>query len=221
MYFRQLISNFVRTLSGRQALPAVGLAALSFFSGPSPLQAGPCPPCSGDANECAYQCCLYQDCNSWNIISCTAWCSLGYAAAEIWEDGEDAPAIKSFTGQSQADCHGDNRIGVLPIPPVGSRNVTKRIEIGLLGVDKKFRASAEGIVGVVVEVAPKKEYMASGGRPRWEPLGRALFATDQGIWALDWNLAMYNAPEYVVRVVATRKNGRIQEARGLASSPTF
>jgi hypothetical protein len=91
----------------------------------------------------------------------------------------------------------------------------------LLSLDKKFRASAEDIVSVIAEVAPKRDYHASGERPRWEPAGKMHLATDAGVYVLDWDRTMYNAAEYVVRAVATRKNGPTQEARGLASSPAY
>ena len=221
MYSRQLFSQIFRALSVRRILPVAALLAL-VFSGTTPLQAGKCPPCSGDANECAFACCLYQDCNSWNIVSCTAWCSLGYAVAEVLEDGETAPAFKSFSGQSQADCRGENKIGAILIPPVNSRNTKKRLEVALLSTnDRKFLTTAEDVVGVVVEIARKQDYQASAGRPRWEPLGRASFSADAGAWVLDWNLAAYSANDYVVRAIATRKDGRVQEARGVAASVTY
>lgn len=221
MFIRQFVFRCVRTLSVRHVLPATGLAAFLFFAGPAQLQAGKCPPCSGDANECAYACCLFQDCESSSIIGCTAWCSLGYTVAKIFEDGDSAPAFKSFSGQARADCGGDNRVGAIVLPPVGLRNMSKRVEIGLLSMDRRFLTSAGDVTGVVVEIARKQDYQASGGRPRWEPLGRALMGSEAGVWVLDWNLATYSAEEYVLRAVATRKDGRVQEARALAASQRY
>jgi len=147
---------------------------------------------------------------------------LGYTVAKIFEDGEDAPAIKSFTGQTKAECGGENRIGAIVIPPVGSRNMTKRIEVGLLSVaDRKFKKQADDVTGVAIEVARRSDYLASGGRPRWDPLGRAILGTDSGVWVFDWNLSSFTAPEYVVRAVVTRKGGKVQEARGVAAAPAY
>ena len=192
------VSTVVLNLGRRHVLAPVALAALVLFAGPSQLQAERCPPCSGDPNECAFSCCLLQDCHSWNIISCTAYCYYGYLIATSFDDGDVGPAIKSFTG---------------------SRNTTKRIEIGMVSIsDRKFATTAEDVVGVVVEVVSKREYEASGAKPRWQPIGSATFDTRAGAWVLNWPLSAYTAAEYVVRAKATRKDGRVQEARGLALS---
>jgi hypothetical protein len=219
MFLLPFVSTVIRNLGRPHVLAPVALAALALFAGPSQLQAGGCPPCSGDPNECAFSCCLLQDCHTWNIISCTAYCYYGYLIATSFDEGDVGPAIKSFTGQRQADCHGDNKVGVIMLPPAGSRNTTKRIEIGMVSIrDRKFATTAEDVVGVVVEVVSKREYEASGAKPRWQPIGSATFDTRAGAWVLNWPLSAYTAAEYVVRAKATRKDGRVQEARGLALS---
>jgi hypothetical protein len=223
MSFRRLVSDFMRILAGRQALATAALAALVLLlAAPAPLQAGKCPPCSGEADECAFACCVYQDCGSPASPSCVGWCALGYLVSEIFEDGDTGPAFKSVPGQSQVECHGDNRVGVITLPPVGSRNTTKRLEIALVSIsDRKFLATPEDVVSVVVEVATKQEYETTGGKPRWSPIGSAAFDTRAGAWVLNWSLSAYNQPEYVVRAQATRRDGRAQQARGLAASATY
>ena len=221
MSLRRFVCTLIRTLNRQHVMAAVALAALALFAGPSKLQADGCPPCSGDANECAFSCCLLQDCHSWNIISCTAFCGYGYLIATSFDDGDVGPAIKSFTGQRQAECHGDNKVGVIVLPPLGSRNTAKRIEIGMVSIrDKMFSTTAGDVVGVVVEVVSKQDYEASGAKPRWQPVGSATFDTRAGSWVLNWPLSAYTAPEYVVRAKVTRKDGRVQEARGIALSET-
>ena len=202
------------------SLTAAALAVIALFAGPSRLQgAEECPPCSGDANECAFSCCLLQDCNSWNIISCTAFCGYGYLIATSFDDGAVGPAFKSFSGQRQAECQGDNKVGVIMLPPAGSRNTTKRLEIGMVSIgNRTFGTTAGDVVGVVVEVVSKQEYEASGAKPRWQPVGSATFDTRAGAWVLNWPLSAYIAPEYVVRAKVSRKDGRVQEARGIALS---
>lgn len=220
MSFRQFISCAGTRLSSRPALLTAILAALLLVGKPAPLQAGPCPPCSGDANECAWSCCVYQDCHSWNIMGCVAYCNLGYIMAKATESDGVAPAFKSFAGQTQAHCSGDNRIGAIDIPPAGLRNTKKRLEVGLLSlVDRQFLRTAGDVVSVMIETVRKDDYFASKGQPRWAPLGRAVFSPDAGVWVFDWNLAGHDANTYFLRALATRKDGRVIEARGIAASP--
>jgi len=220
MTFRKMLSDFARNLSGCHLLVPAALAALCLLAAPLPMRADKpkCPPCSSDdANACAFACCLFQNCSSPAGPACVSFCALGWLAWEIFGDGEVGPAFKSFSGQREADCHGDNKVGVIMLPPVGSRNTTKRVEVGLVSIsDRKFLSTPEEVVSVVVEVAGMQEYKDSQAMPRWKTIGLAAFDSRAGAWVVDWHLSSYDLTEYVLKARSTRKNGRVQEARAVA-----
>lgn len=222
MSFRQVATDSFRHLTARLYLAPAALAALVFLAAPPTAQAGKCPPCSSDdANVCAFNCCLFQNCSSPAGPSCVATCALGWLAFEIFSDGDTGPAFKSVSGQRDADCHGESKVGVILLPPVDARQTTKRVEIGLVSIsDKKFLTTPGEVVSIVVEAAPMQEYRETEGKPRWKSIGLATFDTRAGAWVLDWHLSSYNLTEYVLKARATRKDGRVQEARAVALTGT-
>jgi len=222
MSIGQIVYDFTRSLSGPRSLSSSVLAAVLVVAGQVPLQAGTCPPCGADDPDiCAYNCCLFQNCSSPAGAGCVAFCSYGWLLVEIFGNGDTGPAFKSVIGQTRADCHGDDKVGVISLPPVGSRFTTKKVEIGLISIsDKKFLTTPGEVVSVLVEVAGMQDYKKSDGRPRWRTPGSASFDTRAGAWVLDWHLSTYDLTEYVLRARFTLRNGRVQEARAVALTGT-
>lgn len=160
-----------------------------------------CPPCSGDADSCAFSCCLFQNCSSPAGASCVAFCALGKVLTDIFGSGTD---ITKFTSGEHIDepefCVKDASLYRM-FDAAGNR---KPVVLKAGYYDHKsgsFIFKPEASVGPEFSIVEYESFINSPDTAEWVPMGYGSFNRANNTWELPVEETMVLNPtsNYVVK----------------------